>query len=78
MNTTQHQHQDRSQLFLVRLWAQEGLDNEDKAWQGKLQHLVSGASWRFDGLSNLPEALEKMIEQEEGSPDPDVREASLG
>jgi len=72
---TQHQNLVRSQLFLVRLWAEEsrdvGTDNEDGTngeieWCGKLQHVVGGASCYFNGLSNLAQALEKMIEPEKG------------
>jgi hypothetical protein len=75
MNTTQHKDPDRSQLFLVRLWAEEsravGTGNEDRTngkieWCGKLQHVVSGRARYFDGLSNLAQALEKMIEPEKG------------
>ena len=74
----QHEHNttptlDRSQLFLVRLWAEGsrdfGTDNEDSTngesdWCGKLQQVVSGDACYFDGLSNLEQALGKMIEPE--------------
>jgi hypothetical protein len=77
MNTTQHQGRDRSQLFLVRLWAEQDRDEIGDCdgsastiieieWHGKLQQVVSGQACYFDGLSNLAPALEKMIEPEKG------------
>jgi hypothetical protein len=76
MNVTQETDREHSQLFLVRLWTEQGSEGSDESkgegegsdsrieWCGKLQHVVSGALCYFDGLSALPEALEKMIAQE--------------
>jgi hypothetical protein len=60
-------------LYLVRIWKRK-LDDGTSALHGKLQHVVSGATCYFDGLSSLPETLEKMMEEREGSPDPQVSE----
>jgi hypothetical protein len=59
-------------LYLVRIWRRKS-DDGSPSLHGKLQHVVSGESSYFDGLSGLPVALEKMIEQEVGplSPNPD-------
>src|SRR5688500_3557627 len=78
MNTTQHQDLDRSQLFLVRLWAEEsrgsgdGSDGSSSAgsdgyhqieWCGKLQHVVSGQVRYFRGCPQLTDTLLQMIEE---------------
>ncbi len=69
MNTTQHQHQDRSQLFLVRLWAEQGREessdrvspNAEKAWHGRVQHIVSGEAHSFHDWSTLVDLLLTML-----------------
>jgi hypothetical protein len=48
-------------LYLVRVWKRWSGDGV-LSLHGKLQHVVSGASCYFDGLSGLPEALEQMME----------------
>ncbi len=53
-------------LYLVRIWKRRSRDGS-LCLHGKLQHVVSGASCQFDGLSSLPEVLEQMMEQEAGS-----------
>jgi hypothetical protein len=58
-----------TQLYLVRMWKRKSGDGE-LTLRGKLQSTVSGASCYFNGLSSLPLALEKMMEQEAGSPVP--------
>ena len=78
---TQHQGRDRSQLFLVRLWAEQDRDeigdcdgsastNIDIEWHGKLQHVVSGQACYFDGLAALPEVLGRMMEPKYTPPGP--------
>ncbi|MEO8285150.1 MAG: hypothetical protein ABI670_01800 [Chloroflexota bacterium] len=53
-------------LYLVRIWrARPG--ETSPALHGKLQHVVSGASCHFEGLSALPEALAKMMEESASS-----------
>ncbi len=54
-------------LYLVRIWKRR-LGDGSLNLHGKLQHVVSGAACYFDALSNLPDALEKMLEQEAGMP----------
>lgn len=58
-------------LYLVRIWRRKPGDGAPSL-HGKLQHVVSGATCYFDGLSDLPEALAKMMKQESGSLGPDV------
>ena len=53
-------------LYLVRLWRGKPGDGA-LGLHGKLQHVVSGASCYFNGLSSLPEALAEMMEQERRS-----------
>ncbi len=60
-----------SDLYLVRIWKRRSGDGAP-ALHGKLQHVVSGASCYFDGLSGLPTALEEMIEQDAGAPSPET------
>jgi hypothetical protein len=59
-----------TELYLVRIWRGKGREDGATDTHGKLQHVVSGASSYFDKLSDLPEALEKMMEQEAGSVNP--------
>jgi hypothetical protein len=69
MNTTQHQDLDRSQLFLVRLWAEQGRDdssdsaspNAEKVWRGRVQHIVSGKAHSFHDWSTLVDLLLAML-----------------
>jgi hypothetical protein len=56
-----------TELYLVRIWRRKSGDGALNL-HGKLQHVVSGASSLFDGLSGLPQALEEMMRQEAGSP----------
>ncbi len=59
-------------LYLVRLWRGRTKGDGAPGLHGKLQHVVSGESCYFDALADLPEALEKMLDQESGSLGPDV------
>lgn len=61
MNTTQHNDLDRSQLFLVRLWAEKGSDNEEKEWHGRVQHIVSGEAHTFHDWPTLVDFLRAML-----------------
>ncbi len=70
MNTTQHQDLDRSQLFLVRLWAGQGREESDdsasptntkKEWHGKVQHIVSGEAYSFHDWPALVDLLLTML-----------------
>ena len=65
MNMTQHQDLDRdlerSQLFLVRLWAEKGVDNEEKEWHGRVQHIVSGEAHTFHDWPTLVDLLLTML-----------------
>jgi len=61
-------------LYLVRIWRRKSGDGSPSL-HGKLQHVVSGTSCYFDGLSSLPGVLEKMMEQEAGSLGSDAGDA---
>ncbi len=82
MNTTQYQDRDRSQLFLVRLWAGQGSEesshsaspspNAEIEWHGRVQHIVSGEAHSFHDWPALVDLLLTMLpsvggEQPEGS-----------
>jgi hypothetical protein len=71
-NDERHRSAAPTELYLVRIWRRKSGDGALNL-HGKLQHVVSGASSYFDGLSGLPEALAKMIEQVAGAlgPKPD-------
>jgi hypothetical protein len=61
----QHQHHHDSQLFLVRLWAEEESDGEVE-WHGKLQHVVSGEAHTFRSCPGLIEVLLAMLQEPDG------------
>jgi hypothetical protein len=55
-----HNETTSTDLYLVRVW--RGRPGESTpALHGKIQHVVSGASCLFEGLSGLPDALAKMM-----------------
>ena len=60
-------------LYLVRIWRRRSGDGAAR-FHGKLQHVVSGRSCEFEELCSLPQALEKMVQQEAGSfgPNPNL------
>jgi hypothetical protein len=69
MNPTQHKDRDDSQLFLVRLWAEDNdrRGTEDNGgsgghveWCGKLQSVVSGRAHYFRGWQTLIDLLLEM------------------
>lgn len=53
-------------LYLVRIWKRRSGEGA-LSLHGRLQHVVSGESCHFDGLSGLPDALEQMLRQEADS-----------
>jgi hypothetical protein len=69
MNVTQETDREHSQLFLVRLWTEQGSEGSDESkgegegsdsrieWCGKLQHVVSGQASYFCGWPTLTELL---------------------
>jgi hypothetical protein len=60
-------------LYLVRIWKSRP-DDVITGLHGKLQHVVSGATCYFEGLASLPETLQRMMEEAEGSAKPQVSE----
>lgn len=52
----------RSDLFLVRLWAEEASDGE-KEWRGKVQKAVSGEAHQF---RDWPELVNLLLEMAGG------------
>ena len=85
MNPTQHMDREHSQLFLVRLWAEEGNRGSDVErnsaqveWCGKLQNVVSGQAQYFRGWPTLIDLLLEMAETDgidARSPNGKIREA---
>jgi len=57
-----------SHLFLVRLWS-DPAGVESPAWQGKVQHLVSGEAHAFADWPTLVALLQTMLPTA-GAPDP--------
>lgn len=49
----------RSDLFLVRLWAEEASDGETE-WRGKVQRAISGEARYFHDWSQLVDLLLEM------------------
>lgn len=66
---SKHRHLRRSDLFLLRLWAEEGRGRQGAlVWRGKLQRVVDGESHQFDDLQHMLDLLAAMLaEQREGS-----------
>jgi len=50
----------RSQLFLLRVWAEQGSDGE-LVWRGRVQQIVSGETHSFDTWSRLLALLLSML-----------------
>ncbi len=63
---TRHQPR-RSDLFLVRLWAEDAADGSGKVeWRGKVQRVVDGESRQFSGWQDLVDVLLTMLLHKEG------------
>jgi hypothetical protein len=60
MVTSQTQQYHRSQLFLLRLWVEEGSEG-DVEWQGRVQHVVTGEARSFTSWPTLVELLIQML-----------------
>lgn len=61
----------RTDLFLVRMWAEEPQDgSDDPGWHGKVQRVVDGEAHQFDTWRELVDALRTMLSAED--------EASVG
>jgi hypothetical protein len=76
MNITQETDREHSQLFLVRLWTEQGSEGSEGSdeskgegsegsdsgieWCGKLQHIVSGQAQYFRGWPTLIDLLLEM------------------
>src|SRR5436305_15243472 len=75
MNVTQEMDREHSQLFLVRLWTEQGSEGSEGSheskregegsdswieWCGKLQHVVSGQAQYFRGWPTLIDLLLEM------------------
>ena len=50
----------RSQLFLLRVWAERGSDGE-LVWRGRVQQIVSGETHSFDTWFRLLALLLSML-----------------
>lgn len=57
---TRHNRPKRSELFLVRLWLEEGNDGGTE-WHGKAQRAVSGEKGYFHNSSELLNVLSEML-----------------
>ena len=60
----------RSNLFLVRLWAEEAGDTADSGggnveWRGKVQRVTDGESHQFRDWQSLAEVLLAMLSKKE-------------
>lgn len=56
----------RSNLFVLRIWTQEGDDQEsDARWQGQVKRAVDGAAHHFDDWQGL---VGWLVDNLEGNP----------
>ena len=74
MQTGEHYHQ--SQLFTVRLWA-EDLGDGRTEWRGKVQHVISGEAHYFREWPTLIAWLVAMLLPMETTPTTDDRQAGF-
>jgi hypothetical protein len=63
LHTLDHPHDERSDLFLVRVWVADAGENPS-SWRGKVQQVVSGEVQYFHGSEELVEAILGMLPQE--------------
>ena len=67
MNSTleQSREQNRSDLFLVRVWPApetEEISDHGAAWHGRVQHVLTGEAHNFEDLRVLVSRLEGMLQ----------------
>ncbi|MEO8287779.1 MAG: hypothetical protein ABI670_15230 [Chloroflexota bacterium] len=73
-NTVKSEQQQLSQLFLIRLWAEEGSKDEHgtgdntqpSKWHGKAQHVVTGEAHTFTDWTELVNVLQAMLPGQSG------------
>ena len=68
MGSSHNEHHRRTNLFLVRVWADQGSDEDEnsggeKEWHGRVQLVVDGESHRFDDLQGLVDMLREMLSE---------------
>ena len=72
MGSSHNQHHRRTNLFLVRVWAEETSYEEGKnsigevEWHGKVQRVIDGEAHQFANLQSLPDLLLEMLSKGEG------------
>ena len=66
----------QSNLFLIRLW--EDPHNREGEWRGKIQHMNSSLTSRFQDWETLREALIKMLAASRSEALHDEDEAQMG
>ena len=64
LHTLDHPHDERSDLFLVRVWVADAAENPS-SWRGKVQQVVSGEVQYFQGSEELVEAILGMLPQDD-------------
>ena len=73
MGKRQTQNLKRTNLFLVRVWAECGEDESEDStgsgeveWHGKVQRVIDGEAHQFANLQSLPDLLLEMLSKGEG------------
>lgn len=66
MSTHRNPHLKRTNLFLVRIWAEDAGDKGGNTssktdWQGKVQRVIDGESHPFSSLQDLLDLLLEML-----------------
>lgn len=51
--------------FVLRMWREPDAPEGDAYWRGLLRHLDDGAGEYFQGLSDLPVALRRLLTRQE-------------
>ncbi|HET6313824.1 MAG TPA: hypothetical protein VFH60_08315 [Chloroflexia bacterium] len=67
-DNTQHEHQGNgtgeplgpSQLFLVRVWAEQGMEGSPE-WRGRVQHVTRGDAQEFSDWGTLIDLFVTMV-----------------
>jgi hypothetical protein len=52
--------------FLVRLWREDGLDEQAAGWQGEVEQIQTGQRWQFDSLEEILKHLRHQVAVSEG------------